>query len=495
MPFNIFTSTLIVVSMRWIDRLLGLASTLLLARLLTPADFGIVAMASVVVGLIDVLIDLGVIAMLIQKKDCDAEDYNNAWTIRIGEGALVALFITLTAPLAADFYHDERVTAVLQVMAFGILVSGFENIGVVSFQKDMHFGKDFQFFFLRRFIGFAATLGLALWLQTYWALPFGALVGRFGGVAVSYALHPFRPHLCLSRLRNIWSISQWMLVLNTGTYFASRVDKLLIGHRADAAMVGAYSLADEIACMPTSELLMPIGRVLFPAFVQVRDRPESLRYAYILALAVQAMIAIPAATGLALVADEAVALLLGERWMSTVPFVQILAFVYGINALSHAAGYLLLTLGRVRAMGLLVWLQIVVFGLGAVIFLADAQPLELARWRLVVAAVYSLAFLALVVHQVPNLRTREIMAVIWRPLGAASVMAALLPLLTSTGWPLLPSLILHCTLGAIVYTLALLGFWLLAGRPAGAESYILNKLAPLLHRPPPAPPPACTPPE
>lgn len=480
---NIFTGALLVVSMRWIDRLLGLASTLVLARLLTPADFGIVAMASVVVGLVDVLLDLGVIVMLIHKRDCDDEDFNNAWTIRLIQAAFVGALIAASSPLAAGFYHDGRVAPVLCLMAFSLLVSGLENIGIVNFQKEMLFRKDFQFFFLRRFTSFAATLTLALWLQTYWALPLGALIGRTGGVLLSYAMHPFRPRLSLSRLRTIWSFSQWMMLRNIGDYFLTRLDKMLVGHRADAAAVGAYSLADEVSTMPTSELLMPIGRVLFPAFVQVRDQPGALRYAYLLALAVQAMIAIPAAVGLALIAEDAVALLLGKRWMSAVPFVQVLALVYGLNALSHAASYLLLTLGRVKIMAVFIWCQILVFGLGAVTLLAHAQALALARWRLAVTAAFTLAFLVLVLHEVPSLRARELLAVVWRPLAAAGAMAALLPLLPLSGWPLLPALLLRCAGGACIYTLALLALWLLAGRPRGAEAYVLDKLGALLGRP------------
>jgi lipopolysaccharide exporter len=484
---NIFTGALLVVSMRWIDRLLGVISTLVLARLLMPADFGIVAMASVVVGLVDVLLDLGVIAMLVHKRDCDDEDFHNGWTVRLLECLLVAALIAATAPLAADFYHDERVAPVLRLMALNVLVSGFENIGVVSFQKDMRFMKDFQFFFLRRFIGFVATLGFALWLQTYWALPLGALVGRVGGVIVSYAMHPFRPRLMLNRFRHIWSFSQWMLLRSSGEYLAARFDILLVGHRSNASVVGAYSLADEISVMPTSELVMPLGRVLFPAFVKVRDRPAELRYAYLLAMGVQAMVAIPAGVGLALIAEDAVALLLGERWMGAVPFVQVLALVYGLNAISHGAGYLLLSLGRVRAMALLVWAQIGVFGLGAVTFLAHADPLGLARWRLAVAGIYALCFLFLIFRQVPSLRPRELFDVVWRPVAATAAMAALLPLLSLEDWPVAASMLTRCLTGAAIYTTVLLGLWLLSGRPRGAETYILDKLAIILRRPQLAP--------
>lgn len=476
MPGKIFTSAVIVVAMRWTDRLVGLVSTLILARLLLPDDFGVVAMASLVVGLVDVLLDLSVVAALIHKRECDADDFSTAWTIRLLQAILAAAVIALVAPLAAGYFSDQRVVGVLWLMAVTTLAGGMENIGIVAFQKEMRFGRDFQFFFLRRIIGFVATVALAWSLATYWALPLGALVGRCAGVGLSYVLHPFRPRLTLGRFSTLWSFSQWMLVRSVGAYVDTRLDRLLIGHRADSTAVGAYTLADEIAAMPSSELLAPLGRVLFPAFVAVRDRPDLLREAYRLALAVQVMIAIPAATGLALVAHDAVALLLGERWLVAVPFVQALALVYGLGAITHAGGYLLLTLGRVALMAKFIWLQIGVFACGALTFLADAQPVALAQWRLAVTAAGTAGFLALVLREIPGLRPADLFAAIWRPIVAAGMMAECLVLLRLDDWSLPLALAFQCLAGAAVYAGTLLTLWQLSGRPAGSESYVVGKV-------------------
>ena len=250
--------------MRWTDRLIGLASTLVLARLLLPDDFGIVAMASVVVGLIDTLLDLGVGSALIQNKDAAREEFDTAWTLRLMQAVLAAVSIWLLAPLAAEYFRDTRVLDVIRVMAFAILIGGFENIGIVAFQKNMEFGRDFQFFFFRRIAGFVVTIALAFWLHSYWAMVVGAIVGRIVGVAISYWLHDYRPRFSLVRLKEIWSFSQWILIRNLGDYGVMQVDKFLVGRRTDASTMGSYALADEIASMPSTELLAPLSRVLFP---------------------------------------------------------------------------------------------------------------------------------------------------------------------------------------------------------------------------------------
>lgn len=267
----------LVVAMRWTDRLIGFASTLVLARLLLPEDFGIVAMASLVVGLIDTLLDLGVGSALIQNKDAAREEFDTAWTLRLMQAVLAAVSIWLLAPLAAEYFRDARVFDVIRVMAFAILIGGFENIGIVAFQKNMEFGRDFQFFFFRRIAGFVVTIALAFWLHSYWAMVIGAIVGRTVGVMISYWLHDYRPRFSFRRLREIWSFSQWILIRNLGDYGVMQIDKFLVGRRTDASIMGSYSLADEIASMPSTELLAPLSRVLFTAFVNVADDPEKLR--------------------------------------------------------------------------------------------------------------------------------------------------------------------------------------------------------------------------
>lgn len=480
MQGKIFSGAIIVVAMRWSDRLFGLLSTLILARLLVPDDFGVVVMASLFVGLIDVLLDMGVAAALIHNRNCDSEVYSTAWTIRLIQAALAATIIAFSAPLAADYFNDHRVAAVLMLMAATTFIGGLENIGIVTFQKEMAFGRDFQFFFVRRIVGFAATVFLAWHLQSYWALPLGAMASRLIGVLLSYWMHPFRPRLTLTRFQSIWSISQWMLIRNIGVYVDGRLDKLIVGRHNSAAVVGAYGLADEIAAMPSSELLAPLGRVLFPAFVEARENPNTLKKVFLLAMAVQSAIAFPAAIGLSMVAENAVNVLLGSLWSSAVPFVEVLALVYGVSTISHASGYLLLTLGKMRNMAIFGWVQVFIFAAGAFTIFLGSGALAIAQWRLCIAIVGAIFFVALVVSSVDGLRYRDITVTIWRPMTASLVMVIALHLCPLKELSPGLSLILQCGLGAIVYSTVLLGLWIASGKPAGAESYVIEKFSSFL---------------
>ncbi len=479
-PDSLARGAFLTIAMRWTDRLIGIVSTLILARLLAPDDFGIVAMASLVVLLIDTLLDLGVNAALVQNRTADHNDFDTAWTLRIIQSALAALAIGLAcAPLAASYFADARVEPVLWIMALSVLVAGFENIGIVHFQKNLEFGQEFRFFFYRRVAGFVITLALALLLRSYWAMVFGTLAGRLVGVGLSYAMHDFRPRFTLNRLRTLWSFSQWMLVRNLGTYGAQQIDKILVGRRNGAATLGAYNLADDVAAMPVSELLAPIGRVLFPAFVKLADDPPALRRTFMLAFGIQLLVALPAGVGLALVADLAVPLLLGEQWLPAVPLLQILALISVATALTHGSGYLLLALGKVRVQALLVWGQFVLLATLLLIAMPTAGAGDIAAARLSVAALAMFAFLALVLRALPILRLGDFVANGWRPILATATMAAVLLLWpASIELPLAFQLLAKVSFGVTAYAAAILLLWWLSGRPDGPERAVLDKLWP-----------------
>ena len=420
---SVARGAVLAVAMRWTDRLIGFISTLVLARLLLPEDFGIVAMASIAVGLIDTLLDLGVGSALIQNKHAAREEFDTAWTLRLMQAVFAALFIWLLAPFAAEYFRDPRVLDVIRVMTLAILIGGFENIGIVAFQKNMEFGRDLQFFFLRRIAGFVVTIALAFWLRSYWAMVIGAIVGRTMGVAISYWLHDYRPRFSMVRLKQIWSFSQWILVRNLGAYGASQIDKFLVGRRTDAATMGSYALADDIAAMPSTELLAPLSRVLFPVFVNAANDPEKLHATFCKAFGVQSIVGLPAGVGLFMVADDAVLLLLGERWQQAIPLVQTLALIGIFTALSYTSYYLLLALGKVSLQAVVSWIQ-----LGLLVFLGimafpEAGAQGIAYIRLATSALGFIVLMALVLHYIDSLRLSDFIKHVWRPVFSTGIMA------------------------------------------------------------------------
>lgn len=474
---TVFKGALLSVAMRWTDRLVGLISTLILARLLAPEDFGIIAMASLVIGLLGVLLDLGVNVALIQNPQATQAHYDTAWTLRLIQSGITAALIFLGAPLAGDYFDDARVIPVMQALSASIVIAGLENIGVVQFQKRMQFGLDFRFMFAKRITGFVATMVAAWVMQSYWALVVGTFAGRTLGTLISYRMHAMRPRPSLEKIREIFAVSQWMLVRSAGQYLDGSLHKMIVGRRADSAVLGGYTLADEISAMPSTELLAPINRALFPAFVAARDNLTELKRLFLLAQGVQTLVGIPAGIGLAMVASEAVALLLGGKWLPAVPFVQILAIVGAIQAITTSGGYVLITLGRIGVVAAIAWVQIGLFVFGAFVLVPQANPEALAMIRLATVGTGLAVVFWLLMRSLTNLTVRDIARTIARPLLAAAAMAGALHYLDQAlTIGLLPLLITKIVLGAATYAAAIFTFWAAFGRPEGAESYALGKI-------------------
>lgn len=466
-----------MIGMRWTDKLIGVVSTMILARLLVPEDFGIIAMALIVVGLADVLLDMGVNITLIQNSDATQEDYNAAWTIRLIESTAGTLLVFALAQPAAEYFHDPRVAAVTQILAFTMILAGCENIGVVNFQKKMEFWLEFRFFFIKRMTGFVITISAALWLRSYWAMVIGALSARALGSLLSYVAQPMRPRLSLARVKPMLSFSSWNLLRGIGNYVSENLHRFVVGGRESPGVMGAYSIGSDIAALPSTELLAPLSRVLFPLFVKLKHDQTRLKKAFLLALGIQTLVGIPAGAGLALVSSELVLALLGEKWISAIPFVQLMGVINIMSAIGVSGGYLLLALGRTQVTAISQWTMILLFVALAMLAIPEGGAMAIAMLRLGVTACGFLVFIFLVKRELHGLRGREMLDSIWRPCVASTLMAVfLLGLPSLSGMPVIAQLLLKVSLGAMVFAVGILALWRLAGCPAGAESYLLEKL-------------------
>jgi len=471
-------SAFLYLVMRWTDRLIGFVSTLILARLLVPADFGIIAMASLVIGLVDVLLDLGVNVALIQNRNPTPAHYNTAWTLRMLQASSTVLIVWMLAPYAADYFHDPRISAVLTIASFGSLIAACENIGVVTFQKELRADLDLILTFSKRITGFIVTISIAWLLESYWALVIGTLSGRAVGVILSYRMHPMRARPSLEKFREIFGVSQWMLINSIGNYINNNVQKLLIGRIGTAAMVGSYTLADEISAMPSSEILSPINRVLFPAFVRAKHDLAELKRLFLLAQGVQCLIAIPASLGLALVAQDTVLVLLGAKWMQVVPLIQVLALSNIVQAVTSSSGYVLLALARNRSASLTAWVQAAIFIVGGTLLMVHYPDIMAIAWlRLASVSAGLVMAVWMLMHNLRNVRLREMAVNVLRPLlGVLAMGLAIYGIKHNLPMPPVATLLVTVPLGMLVYTVTVMAFWHLAGRPASAETFLLDKV-------------------
>lgn len=475
-----------MVAMRWAIRGIGLVSTVILARVLMPADFGIVAMGMLVVSLLEVLSSLGVDVALICKSNPQREHYDTAWTFKILQGTVIATVIFLASPLIAAYFGDDRIILVARFLALGIFIEGFENIGVVAFRKDLDFSREFRFGVFKKVLTLCVTLTLAFILKNYWALVIGIVAGQAFGVLLSYAMQAYRPTLCLKAAHELWSFSQWMLILNIGIYANNKIDEFVVGGMKSASQMGTYNVAADLALLPVGELVTPLSRALFPGYAKLTQDKKRLAEAFINVLSAIALVAIGVSFGLAMVAEDFVAVVLGSHWAAATPVIQWLAIFSAPIAIGSNAGNLLTALGKMRMLAVLIWCYFFILAPALVAAAIWGGIVEVAATRGCLVTVYSGAlFIALKSELL--LSGREIMGAVWRPIVAGIVMVMAIKTL-HPGYLELPiaSLVIDIAVGAVSYLATVVLLWSISGRPPGAEKTLLNYIAGVLCRQAPA---------
>ena len=463
-----------MVVLRWTVRLIGVVSTIILARLLEPQDFGVMAIAMLVVAFIEVLAQSGQQLALVRHADDTRDLYDAAWTLSVIQGVLLALVVFAAAPLAGQLFDEPRASEVVMLLALRPLLLGFANIGVVAFQKELNFRRDFQFRVLGKCLAFVATVMLAVLLRSYWAMAIGLLVGALAEVVLSYLVHAFRPRVSFRRMRELLSFSLHILAQGISQFGNRRTDELVLASLGGTASVGHYAVASNLATAPTEELVVPMVRALHPVYARLADRADMLRETYLLVFGLVAAISLPAAAGIALVAADLVPVLLGEKWSSAIGIVQWLALAAGLALIANTSATLLNAVGDERRVTWLSWLRLAVLvpALVAAGLAAGAQ--EIAATRCLVALALLPVFIAAAAGRT-GCGIGDYLRAAWRPVLASLAMtAAVVALQRYWSAPHFAQLVGALAAGAVMYVAVLLGAWALCGRPHGPERFVLE---------------------
>ena len=470
------------VSTRFAIRAIGLVSIVILARLLVPEDFGLVALATLFYGLLEVMGQFSFDVVLIQNQSADRRHYDTAWTLSVLRNLVLAGVLVAGARYAAGFFEEPRLQAILYWLALAAFIEGFANIGVVDFRKELRFHKDFAFMVGAKLGMFAVAVPLAFLWRDYWALVAGIVAGAFAKVALGYLMHPYRPRVSLAKWREIMGFSKWLLLNNILGFIRQRSDTLIIGKIAGAQSLGLYTIAYEISNLATTELLAPIRRALLPGYAKLTADSELLKKGFVDTLAVILLIASPIAAGIGMTADPLVRVVLGKHWLEAIPLIEVLS-VYGIISVFAANTFpVYIALARPRiitalfCVGILVVVPLLIWGTNR----AGAYGAALA----ITGTSGLLMFVNLgVAIRIVGTNWVEIFGAVWRTALAVVAMAVAVRGL-QVYWPLPMTIFSNALLlaacivvGGTAYTSVHLGLWRLAGSPKGAEWHVLDALS------------------
>ena len=334
------------------SQVFSIVSVTIVARLVAPEAYGLVGMAQVLIGFAGLFRDIGTAAAIVQRQDLDEELLSSVFWLNLALGAAVTAACLAIAPGVAWFYRQPAVLPVFQALSLSFLIASCSNVHAALAMRRFQFARITAAELSGGAAGLLAAVTGALLGAGVWSLVAGALANAAVATLVFVAAVRWRPQARFSpaKLRALASFGLNLSGFNMVNYFGRNTDNLLIGKFLGATPLGFYGFAYNLMLYPVQAVAQTLGRVLFPAFARMQDDYQRLGHAYLRACAAIAFLTFPMMAGVAILAAEFVAVLLGPRWAPVAPVLRILAPVGLVQSVVTTVGHLYTTTGRTDLM-------------------------------------------------------------------------------------------------------------------------------------------------
>jgi len=324
----------------------------ILARLLTPGDFGLIAMVTVFSSFVAIFSSFGLTSAIVQKKEVSDETLSSTFWINLGLGALLTAVFSASAPLIAAFYSEPRLTPLVVFISTTFFIASFGNVQSALLTKRLNF-KALAVISIAA-VGVSGAISIALAFAGYgvWSLAWLTVLGAFVTVVFTWIYARWIPHLVLRRqhVKGLLGFGANLTGFSFVNYFARNADNLLIGKFLGATPLGFYNLAYNLLLFPLNNISSVIGSVMFPALSMIQHDKQKVRGAYVTANRYIAVVSFPLMTWLLVTAPQLVRVLFGPKWVSAIVLIQILALTGMIQSLITNVGWIYLSQGRTDTM-------------------------------------------------------------------------------------------------------------------------------------------------
>lgn len=350
-------------------KVIFLVRLLVLARLLSPDDFGLLAVSMVAVGIMNRVTDFGMIPALVQRPAARDAHYHTAWTVGIIRALTIAAVVLLAAPFVARLFTEPRAAVIMQVLAILPLLEASASIKVAELVRTLRF-RTLTFIKLPEAltntiiaIALAPSLGV-------WALVAGALAGPTAMSILSYFLAPYRPRFSLDRqaARALIQFGRWIFLIGLIAVLGNSVLRLVITRQLGTAELGLYFLGASLAFLPADVASQVIGDVTFSLYARLQGNREKATRAFTSVLTGLFAVLTPICTLLIALAPPVVENVLGPKWEGTVPVIRILALASMIGLLGETIVPILKGMGRPSKVVVMEGVQTLLLIAGVVFF-------------------------------------------------------------------------------------------------------------------------------
>jgi O-antigen/teichoic acid export membrane protein len=348
-----------------LSRLASFLKIAVIARILTPAQFGIFGIASLVLTFLEILTETGINVILVQTNK-DIKDYlNSAWVVSILRGILLSLLIIGLSPLAVYFFKAPQAYTVMLVIALVPLIRGFINPSVVKFQKELKFKYEFVFrssVFL--FDAFFTAVFVVLTHSVY-GLIFGLLAGALLEVILSFVFVKPVPKFTINReyISQIFHKGKWVTAFGILGYFGDQGDNIVVGKILGTSSLGIYQMIFKISILPLSEISDAISRVVFPVYVKIEEDKKRLKKAFLKTTFLVSITTFILGLIIFLFPGEIILILLGDKWLSGTEILRVLSLYGVIRGISGSVTALFLAVKKQSYVTVMSFFRVLVLGL------------------------------------------------------------------------------------------------------------------------------------
>lgn len=416
-----------ILSIRIIGKILSFARIVILARILSPNDFGLMGIAMLTLMALETFSLTGLGTALVQKKG-DFESYlDSTWTVNMLRGIILFGIVYIIAPFTAAFFKEPSATLIIRVMGVSMLITGFTSMGITCLRKELEFNKLFIYHLTSALADFIVAVSIAFALKNVWALVFGKIAGSFAGMVTSYLIHPYRPRISIEREKagELFTYGRWILGTSMLFFLLNQGGDILVGRLLGATMLGFYTMAMRIPNLIATEITSPLISVTFPAFSKIQSYTSDLKRAYLKVLQVTAFIALPLMGLIIVLAFDFTKLILGEKWMPIVPAMQVLACWASVYAINSTIWPLFRGIGRPDLETKLRFASLILLVLLIIPFTSRWGMLGTALAVFINVTILS-PVIFIKIMKILECQAREILKKIVLPLISVSIMAGLL---------------------------------------------------------------------
>lgn len=327
-----------------------LCSVAVLSRLLTPSDFGLLAMAGPIVAFLAMFQNLGLTQLTVQRPKITHREVNFLFWISTFAGLVVTLIILLISPLAAAFYGERDVGLLVAGLALPFLItcSGAQHVAIIN--RRMEFGKLAIIEVATSAVTLVAVVAWALYAPSFWALWAGAVAGALVTISLAWLYSGWRPTMPR------WTEQGWGMIkfgsdltgFNFANFFARNLDNVIIGKVSGSVSLGLYERAYKLLLFPLTQVTNPLSQVMLPTLSRLVSEPGRYRYAFIRVMRLMLLAILPGVAAAIAMSDILIPFFLGNKWGAAIPIFQALGFAAMIQPLNNPAGWLFVSQGRSR---------------------------------------------------------------------------------------------------------------------------------------------------